>query len=128
MFCKSIERNDDVLIFFQEDYTYLHPGSECRLSRIDERYMAVGTGFVFPKHWPYTKLFNVNILKMIEDSRVAKLKNKWPSIRSMRCEGNNIRPSSLHDIYPLVITLAFGGVLSVILLVIERYGINLVYR
>ena len=128
MFWKSIESNDDVLIFFQEDYTYPHPELECRLSRIDERYMAVGTGFIFPKNWSYTKLFNVNILRMIEDGRVAQLKNKWLSTRSIRCEDNDIRPSSLHDIYPLVITLAFGGALSVILLFIERYGINCVYR
>ena len=127
MFWKSIESTDDVLIFFQEDYTYPYPELECRLSRIDERYMAVGTGFVFPKHWPYTKLFNVNILRMIEDGRVAQLKNKWLSTRSMRCESNNIRPSSLHDIYPLVITLAFGGALSFISFFVERYGNNYVY-
>ena len=65
---------------------------------------------------------------MIEDGRVAQLKNKWLSTRSIRCEDNDIRPSSLHDIYPLVITLAFGGALSVILLFIERYGINCVNR
>ena len=127
MFRNFIETTDEILVFFPEDFLHPYPELRCRVSKVNKKYMAVGTGFVFPKNWPYTKLFNDNILRMIEDGRVGHLKNKWLSMRSIRCERNEIRPSNLHDIYPLTFALALGGALSIISLFFELYGNNNVY-
>ena len=120
MFFDFLENQTNILIFFQDDYPSQHPELICRLSKIDEEYMVVGTGFVFQKQWPFTKLMNHYILQMIEDGRIERLKKRWLPNRIL-CKPDDLKPSNVLDIFTLCIMLSIGGIIAAVAFLIELW-------
>ena len=119
MYLNLVKHHKHVLIFGHDiDYPSYHKELSCRFSTIEEIYTVIGAGYIFQKHWTYTKLINHYILKLMEDGTIEHLKRKWHP-RRIRCEVDPIQPSNLHDIYSLCVTLVMGFLMSIILLFVE---------
>ena len=118
VFINFLRNYNGILIFWMDDVPYLYQGAACTFSRIDRNYMAHGLGFVFQKNWPYTKLMNNYILRLIEDGTIEHLKRKWLH-KDIYCESEQVEPSNLLDTFTLYATLVIGGLVAFVLFLLE---------
>ena len=115
--------NDNLLIFAADILPYLHPELNCYLSRIPTDYMKGGTGFIFPKKWPFTKLMNYYILNFIEDGTITQIKQRWLP-KPLSCERDDVKPSNLLDIAILCIIIGVGLALASVIFLLELWNNN----
>jgi hypothetical protein len=122
MFLNMLRNHKNILVFGHDvDYPSYHAEIACHFSRIDEEYTVIGAGFVFQKHWPYTKLINNELLRLMEGGTVEHLRRRWRPKR-IRCEMDPIQPSNFLDVFTLCVTLIMGGMVAIIALLIEVYS------
>ena len=106
-----IENYTNTLAFFGKSTSHSMPGLVCRLSSVDEEYMAHGIGLAFQKNWPYTKLINNNILSLLENGTINKLISSWQR-KQTHCEIPEYERSDLFETFTLYVMLFFGWGLS----------------
>ena len=112
-------RRSNILVYVDNVETpSYHPDLACHFSHINEEYATVGAGFIFPKNWPFTQVINTCLLTMLEDGSFERIKKRWLP-KKMLCDSDRVDPSNLLDIFTLGVTLVVGGILAMILFLIE---------
>ena len=113
-----IDEEPESLAFFEKTTPFSIHGLNCKLSSVDENYMSHGIGIAFQKNFPYTKLFNQNLLSLHENGTISRLKSYWQR-KQTRCEQPKHEGSTLQHTFTLYLLLLLGIVLSYIVFVVE---------
>ena len=115
---RIIDKEPESLAFFEKTTPFSIQGLSCSLSSVDEDYMSHGIGIAFQKNFPYTKLFNQNLLSLHENGTISRLASYWQR-KQTRCEQPKHEGSTLQHTFTLYLLLLFGIVLSYIVFVVE---------
>ena len=113
-----IDEEPDSLAFFEKTTPFSIRGLNCRLSSVDENYMNHGIGIAFQKNFPYTKLFNHNLLSLHENGTISRLRSYWQK-KQTRCEQPQHEGSTLQHTFTLYLLLLLGILISYIVFVVE---------
>ena len=98
-----------------------YPDYPCKLAAVNKNLGLVGTGMVYQKNWPYTKLLNLHMLKLKEDGIIDLLLNKYFNKKdNVLCGPKHTHlPMEIRDTILLFTLLAVGQFISIIVIILE---------
>ena len=93
----------------------------CKVRDAGQDYGKVRAGTVFPKDWPYTKLFNYNFLRLQEEGILEIIRNKYVPTKVKKCgnHGRNMSQSNLFETMSAFVFLALAQGLASLVFIVE---------
>ena len=93
----------------------------CKVRDVGQDYGKVRAGTVFPKDWPYTKLFNYNFLRLQEEGILEIIRNKYIPTKVKKCgnHGRNMSQSNLFETLSAFLFLAFAQGIAFLVFIVE---------
>ena len=93
----------------------------CKVRDAGQDYGKVRAGTVFPRDWPYTKLFNYNFLRLQEEGILEIIRNKYIPTKVKKCgnHGRNMSQSNLFETLSAFLFLAFAQGMAFLVFIVE---------
>ena len=95
-------------------------GWSCRMTSVKADYRKIGNGMIFQKNWPFTNIFNQQLIRLKEEGYLDALQRRYNQMHRSKCYGISISPISMTDTMSLYVMMAIGMLLSAIVLLMEK--------
>ena len=93
----------------------------CKIKDVGKDYGKISAGTIYPKNWPYTKLFNHNLLKLQEEGILDIIRNKYIPRKVQKCgnHGRNLSQSNIYETLSAFIFLAIAQGFTFVVFLLE---------
>ena len=93
----------------------------CDVASVNFDYYKMSNGMVFQKDWPFTSIFNNQLLKLREEGYLGALQRRYSQVYRNRCYGKSIKPTTLSDTISLFVLMSIGLFSSALVFLFEKW-------
>ena len=95
---------------------FLLPEYPCEVTSVKHGFRKTGNGMIYQKDWPFTRLFNSEILQLSERGLVDQIIRKWTFATPLSaCESAGPRYTNLEDVASAILLWGFGILFGIVI-------------